>query len=503
MHSGSVDAFRLPGAPGLDTPDAGRLIDAAAEFIASLGDAPEHLSAQSLGDASAARAFGTLAIHAPDRLRAFGPDFLGGWAPLALHGFPLDDRGPWLRLLWAEARTALRAALHRVAGDASSSSAIGRSLTELDRTAAVELAFELLDDDGLAESVRRVLLGVTLERDEAARARARTWALAHLALDGVETALIQLDPEPVLIRHLLANGRAEHAARLLTAYHERVGARRGRAAMLEKLSAEERTALVDALLAGARERQRSGVAAFSEFSARPLARALVQSLVDAGEVGALTDLASRHPELQPDAERARVQRAQIDWRPPTLEDLIAGSPRIDTVDGLQRRILDAFEEIQRFDLDGDGAFTEGLWNEANLKRETDLRNWLKAILKRTDRLPRGVSVDGAEGELREGRQRTDLVIERTEGARKVCVVVEVKRAPDLAPGTVPTDGYHQLAGYLNALAGSAEVRGILVVFIANARRRDEWIHALAGSEERLAGFVFRVPPRPGKRGQKT
>lgn len=493
LHGGSVDAFRLPGAPGLDTPDEGRVIDAATEFIASLGATPEHLTGQRLGDTAPARAFGTLAIHAPDRLRALGPEVLGAWAPLAVDGFPPDDRGPWLRLLWAEAPMALRAALHQVAGDDSSSSVIGRTLTELDRPAAIELAFEFLEADGLAESVRRVVLGVTLERDEAARTRARAWALAHLERAGVETALLQLDPEPVLVRHLLANGRAEHAARLLSTHHDQVGVRRGRVSTLEKLSLNERAALVEALLALESRRD--------AFSSRALTRTLIQSLVDTGEVAALTDLASRHPEFQPDAERARVQRAQLDWRPPTLEDLIAGSPRIDTIEGLQRRTLDALEEIQRFDLDGDCAYTEGLWNEASLKQETDLRNWLKVQLNL--RVPAGVIVARAEGEQREGRQRTDLVVERTEGNRALRVVVEVKRAPDAAPGTVPAKGYTQLAGYLDALAGLAEVRGILVVFIADARRKGEWIKALAGSKDRLAGFVFCVPPRPGKRGQKT
>jgi hypothetical protein len=394
------------------------------------------------------------------------------------------------------------AALHRIVGDDASAWDIRLTLTELERAPAIDLAFELLDVDHVAKAVRREILRFLLQRDESTRSRARTWALAHLDRDGVMAALIRHDPEPALLRQLIASGQSERAAQLLASHSDLAGMGRNCSPLFQTLSLHERVVLIDALLAVARTPSQHGNVADSGIAvnARALGRALIQRLVEAGEVAALTDLASRHPDLQPEAERARVQRAQLDWRPPTLDDLIAGSPRIDTVDGFQRRIVDAFEAIQRFDLDGDGAFSEGLWNETNLKQETDLRHWLKSVLKRTDRLPRGVLVGGAEAELREGRQRTDLVLQRTEGARKLCVVVEVKRAPDVAPGTLPAKAYKQLADYLNALAASGDVRGILVVFIANARRRDEWLRALTPPDERARAFVFCVPPRPGKRG---
>ncbi|MCK6575355.1 hypothetical protein L6V77_30190 [Myxococcota bacterium] len=493
MAGGSVDAFTLSGAPAADAPIVATLLEAAAEFVQIARPDSERWVRDEMTrtdvDYAAMRAFGTLAKWAPDKLLALGSERLGAWAPLAVDLFPSEGRGPWLRLLWREARRSLEAALRQLAATRHGAGAVRRALGELGPGDAPELALEVMDSPSTTDSVRHELLCFLFEAG--ASETARTWALGHLDREGIEVALVAYDTEAHHVCRLLTEGRGAHAAKLITAAREKFSVRAGQLDGLRRLPPADVGALVDELL--------SLVGGHDPFGAQ-LPRALIEGLVDAGEVGALTDLASRHPDLQPDAERARVQRAQIDWRPPTLEDLIAGSPRIDTVDGFQRRIVDALEEIQRFDLDGDAAYTEGLWNETNLKQETDLRNWLKAILKRPDRLPRGVDIGGAEAELREGRQRTDLVLQRTEGARKLYVVVEVKRAPDVAPGTLPAKAYKQLADYLDALAGSAEVCGILVVFIANARRREEWLRALTPPDERARAFVFCVPPRPGKRG---
>lgn len=496
MAEGSVDAFTLPGAPGAGSPARESLLDAAAEFLAAVRPHPERWVRDEVThkriNSAAMRAFGTLAKWAPDKLLALGAELLGAWAPLAVDLFPPDGRGPWLRLLYQEARPALEAALLQLAATRHGAGAMRRALAELGRRDALDLTLRVLDATTTLDAVRHELLYFLF--DVGAPDQARAWALEHVDHEGVELALVACDTAATYVRQLLTEGRAAHAANLITAAREKLRVRSGQLEGLRRLPPAQLGALVDALL--------SLVVDHDQFAAQ-LPRALIEGLVDAGEVGALADLASRHPELQPDAERARVQRAQIDWRPPTLEELIAGSPPIDTVDGLQRRILDAFEEIQRFDLDGDGAYTEGLWNATSLKQETDLRNWLKAILMRTNRLPAGVTVGGAEGELREGRQRTDLLLERTEGAGRLCVVVEVKRAPDEPPGKVPTKAYTQLADYLNALAGSAEVLGILVVFIADASRREAWLRALAPPEERVRPHVFCVPARPGKRGLKA
>ena len=324
LHCGSVDAFTLPGAPAVTSPEAQALLDAASEFIESAEPALARWSRERPKwnfDASAACALGTLAIHAPERLLALGPALLGAWAPLALGSSPPDDRGPWLRLLWAEAPAALRDALRQVAGDTMSGGSLRRALTELDRAAAIELALELLDTDTTADAVCCDLLFLLFDRGDALQAR--TWALAHLDRDGIELTLVRHDPEPVHLRQLLTTGRAEEAARLLARTHDRLGLRTGHLATLEKLSPAERAALVDALLAVARTLPVSGFIALSDITLRGLAQALLRGLVDAGEVAALTDLAKRHPELQPEAERARVQRAQLDWKPPTLESLIA------------------------------------------------------------------------------------------------------------------------------------------------------------------------------------
>jgi hypothetical protein len=493
MAGGSVDAFTLSGAPAADAPIVATLLDAAAEFVQIARPDSERWVRDEMTrtdvDYAAMRAFGTLAKWAPDKLLALGSERLGAWAPLAVDLFPSEGRGPWLRLLWREARRSLEAALRQLAATRHGAGAVRRALGELGPGDAPELALEVMDSPSTTDSVRHELLCFLFEAG--ASETARTWALGHLDREGIEVALVGYDTEAHHVCRLLTEGRGAHAAKLITAAREKFSVRAEQLDGLRRLPPAHVGALVDELL--------SLVGGHDPFGAQ-LPRALIEGLVEAGEVAALTDLASRHPDLQPEAEHARVQRAQIDWRPPTLDDLMTGCPRIDTVEGLQRRVLDAFEEIQRFDLDGDAAYTEGLWNETSLKRETDLRHWLKSVLKRTDRLPRGVLVGGAEAELREGRQRTDLVLQRTEGARKLCVVIEVKRAPDVAPGTLPAKAYHQLVDYLNALAASGDVRGILVVFIANARRRHEWLRALTPPDERARAFVFCVPPRPGKRG---
>lgn len=316
LHDGSVDAFKLPGAPLPDSPEAAALLDAAFEFCASVPATPERWSRQNGRrpvDFAAMRAFGTLAAHQPERLRSLAAERLGAWAPLAVEPFPAADRGPWLRLLWAVAQPALRGALLAACGLEHAAGAVRRVLEALDASSSADLAVDLLNAPGISADTSVELLHLLFRLG--ATERARNWARGRLDWPGVEVALVAFDPEPAHLRDLLARGQADDAARLLSQAHRWAGWRAGRLPSLERLYPAERATLADAHLS---------LAANGDdlHTHSPFAAALLERLVTDGEAELIARLALKHPALAIDAERARIQAAQRAWRPQTIESLV-------------------------------------------------------------------------------------------------------------------------------------------------------------------------------------